>query len=394
MAENVEQAGVGGERLPDRWRHDTRKEVVSYQDVLQEMADGLLDAFTEKYSFCDIKTYFAKPGDDIEQALNRHVKVALYPGATYLLNKPWRILSSCYLIGNGATIKVNCSGGAAITFSNSMDSPLIFGMDLPTITNVAFVGSHDAAGQLIFSTCKIMIHDCSFVNVFGTCLRTTTISYIRGCLFIGCERAVRADGDYPIRIKHCTFRNCIVCIATKCDFEICGNQCINAVCFLLSSGAGKLKNNFVSCNSSEDSFKNVDLFTCFGGVINSLCTVHIVADRRRWWPTMSQNSFFKCSIFLGYRKGVFKPHQCAFHYSSICLDINADNKLSMHGSYDQTVTVSKIVSSSSEQKSVVPCECGVGHLHSESRRIPITEDIKVNPFSQSCHCLEFSSDEE
>lgn len=380
--------------MPERWKHDTGKEVVTYQEVLQEMADGVIDSFTEKYSFCEIKTYFATPLDDLEQALNRHVKVALLPGVTYVIDRPWRILSSCYLIGNGATLKVNCSGGAAITFSNSMDSPMIFGMDLPTITNVAFVGSNESLGQLIFSTCKIMIHACSFVNIFGTCLRTTTLSYIRGCLFVGCERAIRADGEYPIRVKHCTFRNCIVCIATKCDYEICGNSCVNAVCFLLTNAYGKIKNNFISCNSSEDSFKNVALYTCFGGNINPLCSIHIVANRKKYWPVMNQNSLYKCKVFLGYRKGIFKPNQCAFHYTTICLDINTANKLSMHGAYDQTVNVSKIVSTSSEQKVVVPCECGVSHLHSESRVAVITEESKVNPFSQSCHCLEYSSDEE
>lgn len=377
-----------------RWQLDTRKEVVTYLEVLQELADGTIDSFTEKYSFCDIKTHFVKPDEDIEQALNRHCKVALFPGATYFINNPWRIMSCCYLIGNGATIQINCSGGAIMSFSNSIDSPMIFGMDIPTITNVTFVGSADSVGQLIFSTCKIMIHDCTFVNIFGTCLRTTTLSYIRGCLFIGCERALRADGDYPIRVKHCTFRNCIVCIATKCDFEICGNSCVNAVCFLLTNAYGKIKNNFVSCNSSEDSFKNVNLYTCFGGNINPLCTLHIVANRKKWWPIMSQNSFFKSKLFLGYRKGVFKPTQCAFNYTSISLDINAVNKLSMHGAYDHTVTVSKIVSISGDQKVIVPCECGVSHLHSEVRSATITEETKVNPFAQSCHCLEFSSDEE
>lgn len=388
-----QQAEAGGEQWMHKWRHDTRKEVVTYPEIIQEILEGQIDSFTEKYSFCEVKTHFVKPGDDLEHALNTYCKVALYPNSVYTITRSLHIMSACYLIGNGATIKVDAECSSALSFSNSIDGPMILGMDLPTITDVTFVGI-SSIGQLIFSTCKILIHGCTFLNVLGTCLRTTTACYIRGCLFVSCERAVRADGEYPINIKHCTFRNCVVCICSKCDFEVSGNTCEGSVSFLLSSGSGKLHNNFVTGADTNEHFKDLDLFTCFGGVVYPLNTIHLVASRRKTWPSMNQNSFFKCKMFFGYRKGICKPNQCAFHFSTICLDINAANKLSLHGSYDQTVTVLKIISSGEDNKVLVSCECGAGHFYSENRTSTITEDTKINHFAQSCQCLEFSSDEE
>ncbi|ARE31878.1 E1B 55 kDa protein [red squirrel adenovirus 1] len=387
----LEGNGVGGGR-----RRVRSREVITYADVIQQMLNGDFDSFTERYSFCQIRTHHLQPGESLEDALNTHVKVALDPDVDYEITNPVLIRTNCYLIGNGASITVKCHASAVFVISNTLSGPSITGMHYATITGVKFLGSHDIKGHVIFACSHLMIHGCDFLNFTGTCIRSTTGIVVRGCLFAACDKPLRCDGDYVATLKQNTFKNCLVCIATKNDFEIVGNVCDESYCFLLTSGTGRMINNSITCAvvSTLDRYKDLDLLTCFGGTLNPLCTVHIVENRHKFWPKMDGNSFYRARIFCGFRRGVLSPHHCAFHYSHVCLDMNSENKLSLNGSYDQSIKVSKMVSVDMDNTVMAKCECGVRHLAPVPVFTSITEDVKVDPYAQSCHSLEFSSDEE
>nr|WRQ19841.1 MAG: putative E1B 55 kDa protein [unidentified adenovirus] len=360
------------------------------------MLEGDFDSFTEKYHFSQIVTHHLLPGESLEDALNAHVKVALNPVYDYIISEPICIRTNCYLIGNGATIKITCNESAVICFANSLNGPAISGMQCATISNVKFLGDYNVKGNVIFASSHLMLHGCDFLNVAGTCIRSTTGLIVRGCLFVACERPLRCDGDFLVTLKYNTFKNCLVCIATKNDFEILGNVCDDCYCFLLTSGTGKVVNNSVTCAmvGSMDRFRNVDLTTCFGGITAPLCTFHVVENRRKFWPRMVHNNFYRARMFFGFRKGIFNPHHCTFHYCHLCMDMNSENKLSLHGSYDQSINVSKLVSYEFENRAMSKCECGATHLVPTPVFVSITEDVKIDGTVESCHSLEFSSDEE
>lgn len=360
------------------------------------MLEGDFDSFTEKYHFSQIVTHHLQAGEDLEEALNTHVKVSLDPSQDYEIARPILVRTNCYLIGNGASIKVTCRDSAVICISNSLSGPSIGGMQCPTISNVKFLGDFEIKGHVIFANSHCMVHGCDFLNFAGTCIRSCTGIIVRGCLFVACDRGLRCDGDYVATVKYNTFKGCLVCIATKNDFEILGNMCSDSYCFLLTSGSGRIANNCITCPivSCVDRYQNLDLTTCFGGVTAPLCTLHLVENRRKFWPKMEHNNFYRARAYLGFRKGICNPHHCTWHYCHICLDMNSENKLSLHGSFDQSVNVSKLVCFDMDNRAMSRCECGTSHLVPVPVFSSITEDLKTDGSVQSCHSLEYSSDEE
>lgn len=360
------------------------------------MLDGDFDSFTERYSFPQILTHHLQPGEDLELALNTHVKVSLDPEREYVISNPLYLRTNFYLIGNGATIRITCRESAVICISNSLMGPSIGGMQCPTFSNVKFLGDLDIKGHIIFATSHTMIHGCDFLNFGGTCIRSCTGLIVRGCLFVSCDHGLRCDGDYVATIKYNTFKRCLVCITTKNDYEILGNTCSDSYCFLLTSGGGRIANNSISCaiSSSSDNFKDLELTTCFGGITTPLCTLHVVENRHKFWPKMEHNNLYRARVYFGFRKGVCNPHHCTLHYCHICLDMNSENKLSLHGSFDQSVSVSKLVCFDLDNRALSRCECGGSHSVPVPVFSSITDDVKVDGCVQSCHSLEYSSDEE
>lgn len=360
------------------------------------MLNGQFDSFTEKYSFCQIKTYFVRPDEDLGLALNTHVKVALLPNCVYELNNPIVIVTNCYLIGNGSTIKINCKEKYVITIANCLRCPAITGMPFATFTNVQFCGNSDIRGNVFHALSHTMFHGCSFIDFDGTCIRSTIGIVVRGCLFVACKRCLRADGNYSVTIKQCSFKSCLVCIATKCDFEIFNNLVDDCYSFLLTSGSGKFINNNITgpLVESLDRFKDVELVTCFGGKTNVLCSVHFVENKSKNWPRMDNNNFYRVKLFCGYRRGILHPHHSSFHFSHICLDFNSANKVSLHGCYDQSVKISKVLNYDENKRILSKCECGVTHVVGFPVYLDVTDAHKVDPYLHSCQALEYSSDEE
>lgn len=366
--------------------------------MLQGLLDGDYDQFTEKYTFEDIKAHVLSPEEDLIQALNIYVKVALDPKYTYTVSRPGDIITNFYLIGNGARINVTCNEPKVIHVRNALAGPSIGGMHTPTFHNCVFVGNSDAAqnGELIVAYSNLLIHSCNFVDWNGTCVRSHTSLVLKGCLFVASTRCVRSTGDYQITVKHCTFKCCMICIATRCDFDILSNlfdECYSAI---LTSGTGRVIRNAITGSVVEtvSKYKHLDLTTCLGGTTNMLCNVHISENRRKVVPKFEDNNFYRLKIFLGFRKGIYMFSNCSLHYCHLCLDMNSVEKLTLSSSYAPSLSVSKMIHIDFETRIVLKCECGISHAAHLPEFLDCTSDYLVDGRKRSCQSLDYSSEEE
>lgn len=362
------------------------------------MLDGDYDQFTEKFRFEDIKTYVLQPDEDIFQALNVYVKVALDPRYTYTISRPGDLVSNFYLIGNGARINITSQESRIFSIRNVLPGPSIGGMHTPTFHNCVFVGSSDAAqnGELIVSYTNVLFHGCHFIDWGGICIRSHSALVVKGCIFVASSRGIRATGDYQITVKHCTFKCCMVCIATRCDFDICSNLFDECYSGLLTSGTGRLlKNSFTGAVVEHVSkYKKIDMTTCNGGMTNMLCNVHISENKKKQTPKIEENNFYRVKLFLGYRKGIYTFPQCNLHYCHLCLDMNSTEKLSLSGSYGASLSVSKMVHINFDKRYMLKCECGISHAAVLPEFLECTGDYLLDGRRKSCQCLDYSSDED
>ena len=365
---------------------------------MQEMLDGELDQFTEKYHFEQIKTHVLDPEENLFAALNIYVKVALDPTKTYTITVPGDVITNFYLIGNGATVNVTCTENRIFNIRNALAGPMIGGMHTPTIDGVIFCGKTGTLqfGDLICAHTSALVNCCHFIDWDGTCVRGFAALVVRGCMFVGCARGVRTSGEYTLTVKSTSFKCCLVCIGCKTDFEIIHCLFDECLCSLMSTGTGKFIKNSVA-NSIIESlcrYKSAELVTCAGGNTNMLCGIHIVANTKKVQVKFEDNNFYRAKIFLGFRKGVHTFRRCTLHYCHIWLDQNSADKLSLTGSYSPLLSVSVAMHVDFEKLFTMKCECGVTHIAA----LPVfenrTEDYKINGRKRSCQCLEFSSDEE
>lgn len=362
------------------------------------MLNGEFDQFTEKYNFEEIKTHVLSPDEDLFAALNVYVKVALDPQYTYTINRVGDLITNFYLIGNGARINVTCTEPRVCCVRNALAGPSIGGMHMPTFHNCVFVGSPGTGqtGDLLACFSNVLLHGCHFIDWDGVCVRSQTGLVARGCFFVACGRCIRATGDYQVSVKHCTFKCCVVCVATKCDFEIMHNTFDECYSGILTSGTGRISKNSMTGAAVESisRFKDLVMTTCSGGVTHILCSIHISENRRKMAPRMDDNNFYRLKIFLGHRKGVYTFPQCNLHYCHVCLDMNTHEKLSLFGSYGAVINVSKMVHINYDNRQLIRCECGISHAAVLPDFVECTEDYVIDGRRRSCQCLDYSSDED
>lgn len=369
-----------------------------YSQVVQELLDGTLDQFTEKYHFEQIKTHVLEPEEDLYAALNIYVKVALDPTKTYTLDRAGDIITNCYLIGNGATINVTATDSRVINIRNAFSGPMIGGMHTPTIDSVVFSGKSGTLqfGDLICCHSNTLINCCNFIDWDGTCVRSFAGLVVRGGMFVGSARCIRSNGEFTVTIKNNVFKCCLVCVGVKTDFDITGNLFDECFCSLVTTGTGRFVRNSITNAVIEpvNKFRHLEMVTCAGGKTSMLRAVHVVENRKKVQVKFEDNNFYRIAIFVGFRRGVCTFRHCTLHYCHICLDQNSGDKLSLTGSYGARLSVSVAVHIDFEKFYSMKCECGVTHV----AVLPVfeerTEDYLVDRRKRSCQCLDFSSDEE
>lgn len=369
---------------------DRSVKLLSYSAILEKYNSGQMNEFDESISFDQLATFFLEPGDDLESALNTHVKVCLKASAVYELNKPIKIQRSCYLIGNEATIKVNCPDSPVILVNNCLRGPQIGGIGCATFFNVKFVGDPAVKNTLLLVRSHLLLHGVQFFSFGNTVIRSSCGLTIKGCFFSNSYRCVKGDGDYRIIVKYSSFENCILGVSCKTDITLKNNSFVLVECALLLWGSGLIKCNNIVCPPSKH---RLDMLTCLGGTVRPLATVHFVSNLSKKFPVMRENVFNRGVVYVGFRKNSFHPDRCNFNQTHICLDPNLGPKMCLWGSFDQSVTISRL-RFLSPRTIICRCECGSRHKTSIPCFCVITAEFVNDPTLNSCHCLEYSSSEE
>ncbi|AKT26018.1 E1b_55K [Equine adenovirus 2] len=359
-----------------------------YSELLRRYHDGQLSDFDDRYSFDQIETCVVTRGADLERALNESVKVALDPTVTYCLTAPIRVVRPCYLIGNGAKIRVQRGITPAVIVLNSLPGPQIGGIPCATFHNVKFVGYEDQ-GVIMCTKTHTLLHGVEFINVGGTAVRVTCGFTAKGCSFVNCSRGLKIDGDYSVNIKYCSFENCTVAVVCKTDIVFKCNTVTLSESALLLWGSGVIKNNaIISCTDKKPS-----LLTCLGATVAPLATFHFVPHLGKKYPVFKENTMQRGIVFLGRRKGVFNPERCNFSYTHLVLDVNVGPSLCLWGNFDQSVSVCRIKCSKTNS-ALTQCECGSKHIAPQPSFTILTSEFINDPTRNTCHALDYSSDEE
>lgn len=365
-----------------------RRTLIPYSELLRRYHNGQLMDFDDCFSFDQLETCVVTRACDLERALNESVKVALDPTVVYDLTTPIKVLRPCYLIGNGAKIRVQRGVTPAVMVLNSLPGPQIGGIPCATFHNVKFVG-HDDQGVILFTKTHTLLHGLEFINVQGTAVRVTCGFTAKGCSFLNCSRGFKIDSDYSVNIKHCSFENCTVAVVCKTDIVFKYNTVTLSESALLLWGGGIIQNNsIISCTDKKPS-----LLTCLGAAVAPLATFHFVPQVGKKYPIFKNNTMQRGIIFLGKRKGVFNPEKCNFSYTHIVLDSNVGPNLSLWGNFDQSLSVCRIKFSRSNCV-LTQCECGSKHSASQPSFSIVTSDFIPDPTKNTCHALDFSSDED
>ena len=214
-----------------------------------EASAALIQDESDYINLKTLDTYDAKSDEDFESALKDRCIVSLSYGATYTINKQLILSKSCVILGNGAVVYVTCSDSPAIIFSGAcshshFDNFPSLVDQKHVVTDLTFIGNVNSGALVVFSNQKCTFLNCSFLNIFGSCLRSSAALTVRYCAFINCERAVCCDSDL-VTVSQCTFKSCIVCVGSYAPYKVHDNICLACCKFLLSYSSGSQKNNLI-----------------------------------------------------------------------------------------------------------------------------------------------------
>lgn len=367
-------------------------EYIGYQEVVEEFRASR-ELFSEKYSFEDIRAVEVSPEADLEDAIATHAKIKLQPGREYRLSSPLTIRACCYVLGQGATIRVTTSAQPAIRVSALQVGPSITGMWGVTFVNCRFERAPELRGVLIRAATHVLFHGCAFSGITGTCLELGAGGYVRGCEFTSCYRGVASVSSRDVKVRQCYFDKCLLGVTAAGDFRLSGNLSVETYCFAHVEGEGLIKGNTVKSPTRWTGVSGFSLVTCADGQVTALGSLHVVAHRGRRWPTLQGNVFVRAKLYLGNRLGVLSLPQCAFFRSSICVDARAANKLVLACAFENGVTVYKVLRQE-HRPTVKMCVCGSSHYANPLVFGIISAEINSSRYSFTVDSAEYSSDDE
>lgn len=384
---------VGFERLCNGGS-GLRPETVSFQQILSEF---LVDPFSvnDRYDFEHVTTYLVQPNDNLEEVIKTHVKVALDPRYEYVITNPIKIKTLCYVIGNGAKIKVACREAFGIEVYCRELSPGIVGMWAVTFQNVIFERDRARPGGVVNSRTFVLFHGCNFIGCMGTAIRLLSGGDVKGCHFFACYKGIECESKMNIKVGYCTFETCMVGIKTSGMVRISHCLGLNIYCFAYVTGSAKfIGNSIINSNRFFESGLT-EMLSCHGGVILPLATVHICASDFHVYPVFRCNLLTRCKLFVGRRGGNFSPIGCSLSYSSVIVEKSAFPSVNLSYTFHQSATVWKLLRSTDPRSGEAKkCLCGELHVWPELVQMEYTRRALPNPYNFSCDSRFFSSDED
>lgn len=373
--------------------------MVSYQQVLSEYLESPLEMH-ERYSFEQIRPYMLQPGDDLGEMIAQHAKVELQPGMVYELRRPITICSMCYIIGNGAKIKIRGNYTEYINIEPRNHMCSIAGMWSVTITDVVFDRELPARGGLIVANTHFILHGCNFLGFLGSVVTANAGGVLRGCYFFACYKAVDHRGRLWLTVNESTFEKCVYAVVSAGRCRIKYNSSLSTFCFLHMSYTGKIVGNSIMSpyTFSEDPY--VDLVCCQSGMVMPLSTVHIVPSSRLPYPEFRKNVLLRSTMFVGGRLGSFSPSRCSYSYSSLVVDEQSYRGLSVTCCFDQTCEMYKLLQCTeademdTDTSQQYACLCGDNHPWPQVRQMKVTAALRAPRSLVSCNWGEFSDDDD
>lgn len=370
---------------------------IPYQLILSEF---MIDPFStnEKYDFEHVLAYVLQPEDDFETVIATHVKVALDPSFEYVISKPVTVRTLCYIIGNGAKLKIACDEPFCFEVFCRDSSPGIVGMWVVTFSNVVFERDRLKPGGVVRSRTFTLFHGCNFLGCMGLAVKLYAGGEVRGCHFFACYKCLDNDSKVKVKVKSCSIETSMVGVISRGKAVIKNCSGLNVYCFAYLKGSANMQYNGIMNSNGFYEAGLIEMVSCHGGIVLPLATIHVCSSASHPWPVMRHNVLTRCKLFLGHRRDTFSPLNLSLSYSSVVTDKDGFDSMNLNFTFHQTCTVWKLVRSV-EPPAVGPggvkrCLCGDLHAWPTLVQLDYTSRSRPNPYDSSCDSKVFSSDDD
>lgn len=370
-----------------------RTAAVTFQQICEEIVRGVYPILSNQYSFDEIASHPLLPEDDWEQMLGLHAKVTLDPTKTYVVNRKILVKHDCYVIGNGARITVEGDMAYAFEVCRSATYYGISGLSGVTFVHCNFETGPTFKGVVFNCLRHVTLHACSFNGFGDTVVKAFSTSEIRGCHFNNCFKCVLSESVLKCIVKDCYFTRCVMAVVSRGDVRINNCTALITYCFALLYAGGSVRNNAIVDPLILTTETSRSFVTCATGHHELLHSVHIVPNRKIYWPTLVNNKLVRGAMYLGYRRGALMLQQCSFFNAVVYVDEQACGKISFQGAYTQHVQIFKALRMSHFENTKHMCECGSRAEAQALSFVDITEATLPDGVSNTCLCVDFSSDE-
>ena len=387
--------GTGLETTRKRMRLDPGAESLPYQTIAQMQQSSFPHA---KFFFEQIKGYVMEADDDFESMIRTHAKIVLNPDIEYIIETPVNIRTACYIVGNGARVIIKCEEPFGFVIHKRQDRCIpVHGMWNPTFDEVIFERHEDFPGGCIVAGGQVLVNSCNFLGSLKTAIELQGGGSIRGCHFFACNKAVVLNSCFSGKVRCCYFERCIVGIVSRGHVVISNCTSQATYCFAFLGNTATLTHNSIINPYSLYDVAPIEMLCCQRNYLVPLATLHIMKNTNADFPTLDNNTFVRCKIYVGEREGVFKPLSCAFHYTTVIAENAAFSSVKIAHIHNQTMSFMKLMESEPNPDASAPerfCLCGERH------REPLLHQIEMTnygcDFHQSCSCDNpyYSSDDE
>lgn len=388
--ESVEEAIVCNERAPLTWEQITSR-------FTRENFDSF---FLSDITFSQVLAYEVGPDEDLGEAIRRNCKVFLNPDVVYTINSTISLSIPCYVIGNGASIVVNCHLGFEIR--GNQFAPLVPDMHDVVFLNCSFErGPHDRGRvRAIRSTRSMVVQGCVFVGFLATCITVRGGGSIRSCQFLATYVCILNTPGFTLVVKQCIFERCVVCVLAKGKTYL--RRCMSLDCqtFALFASLGGMSECTAIGPRLESPLRNIKLCTCACGHVSRLYNIHVVSNRRLSWPGFDRNTFTRMNIYLGNRRGIFHPSCTSFSFCIINVESAAASRLTFQHCYEGLCYVRRLAQPAASEPgqevdmTQMLCLCQEAHFVPRQRVVDITSRVVPNRRNVSCNTGDYSSEED
>lgn len=354
----------------------------------------------DELSFENIEAYKLADPFGLGDALRAHVKVELDPEVEYHEVEPILLDGPMYLIGNGATVHVNCDIGFRVT--SQRRCPRVQMMEEVAIVNTCFqAGDHNGSKiKLIRSDRMLILQGCVFFGFFKTCISARAGLRARGCHFSTCHVAIVCYYSTAC-VKQCIFEKCVIGVVGQCKLLLKRCSCVDSICLAIFASIGSMTHCTVFGPPASSPLYPLRMCTCVCGHARRLRSVHVVSNRALCWPSMNWNTLTNASVYLGNRRGVFHPVSTMFSFTTIDVEMAASYRISLQHCYESYCFVRKLGQICNDrtpetEMAVEQCVCHCERVHVVTRPllIDITHRCVANRTTVSVSNGDLSSEEE